>query len=128
VAGWKNYFTQLWNVHRDNDVRHTEIHTAGPLAPESSAFEVDMAIEKLKRYRSPGIDQLPAAMIKTDFSVRSVNYLILFRIKRNCLSSRWSQSLYLFIRRVTKQVVVIITAYHSYQLHTKFYQISFYQG
>jgi len=31
---------------------------------EPSAFEVEMAIEKLKRYRSPGIDQIPAEMIK----------------------------------------------------------------
>jgi hypothetical protein len=27
------------------------------------AFEVEMAIEKLKRYKSPGIDQIPAEFI-----------------------------------------------------------------
>jgi hypothetical protein len=32
--------------------------------PESSAFEVEMAIEKLKRRKSPGIDQIPAELIK----------------------------------------------------------------
>ena len=32
-----------------------------------------------------------------------------------------SRSLYEFIRRVIKQVVVIIEAYHVCQLHTKFY-------
>jgi hypothetical protein len=32
--------------------------------PELSAFEVEMAIEKLKRYKSPGIDQIPAELIK----------------------------------------------------------------
>jgi len=32
------------------NVRQTEIHTAEPLAPELSAFEVKMAIEKLKRH------------------------------------------------------------------------------
>jgi hypothetical protein len=31
---------------------------------EPSAFEVEMAIEKLKRYKSPGIDQIPAELIK----------------------------------------------------------------
>jgi hypothetical protein len=36
------------NVHVVSDVRQTEIHTAEPLVPESSAFEVEMAIEKLK--------------------------------------------------------------------------------
>jgi len=35
------------NAHGVNDVRHTEIHTAEPLVPETSAFEVEMAIEKL---------------------------------------------------------------------------------
>jgi hypothetical protein len=29
-----------------SDVRQTEIHTAEPLVPEPSAFEVEMAIEK----------------------------------------------------------------------------------
>jgi hypothetical protein len=32
--------------------------------PEPSAFEVDMAIEKLKGHKSPGIDQIPAELIK----------------------------------------------------------------
>ena len=32
--------------------------------PEPSAFEVDLAIEKLKSHRSPGIDQIPAELIK----------------------------------------------------------------
>ena len=33
--------------------------------PESSAFEVEMATEKLKRHNSPGIDQIPAELIKS---------------------------------------------------------------
>jgi hypothetical protein len=28
---WKNYYPQLLNVHRANDVRQIEIHTAEPL-------------------------------------------------------------------------------------------------
>jgi hypothetical protein len=28
LARWRNYFSQVWNVHRDNDVRQTEVHTA----------------------------------------------------------------------------------------------------
>jgi hypothetical protein len=41
---------QLLNVHGDNDVKQTEIHTAEPLVPEPSAFEVEMATEKLNRH------------------------------------------------------------------------------
>jgi hypothetical protein len=52
------------NVHGDRDVRQTEIHTAEPLVPEPRAFEVEMAVEKLKRYKSPGIDRIPAELIK----------------------------------------------------------------
>jgi hypothetical protein len=51
------------SVHRVNDVRQTEIHTAEPLVPEPSAFEIEMAIEKLKRHKTPGINQIPAELI-----------------------------------------------------------------
>jgi len=64
LARCKNYFSQILNVHGINDVRQTEVHTAEPLVPEPSAFEVGMATEKLNRRRSPGIDQIPAEMIK----------------------------------------------------------------
>jgi hypothetical protein len=45
---WKNYFSHLLNVHRTTDVRQIEIHTAEPLVPEPSPFEVEIAIAKLK--------------------------------------------------------------------------------
>jgi hypothetical protein len=80
-----------------NDVRQTEIRTAEPLVRESSAFEVEVATEKLKSHKSPGVDQIPAEMIKTgveQFAVRSIDLLILYGIRRNCLSSGRSQSLY----------------------------------
>jgi hypothetical protein len=52
------------NVHGDNDVRQAAIHTAEPLVSKPSAFEVEMAIEKLERYKSPGIDHIPTELIK----------------------------------------------------------------
>jgi hypothetical protein len=61
---WKNYFCQLLNVHGVNDVRQTKIHTAEPLVPEPSFSEVEIAIEMLERYKSPGIDQIPAELIQ----------------------------------------------------------------
>jgi hypothetical protein len=57
VASWRNYFSQLLNVHGVNYVRHKEIHTAEPLVPEASAVEVELAIENLKSHKSPGIYQ-----------------------------------------------------------------------
>jgi hypothetical protein len=55
------------------DVRLTEIDTAEPLLPEPSAFEFEVAIVKLKRHKSPGIDQIPTEVIKVGgTTIRSV--------------------------------------------------------
>jgi hypothetical protein len=75
LARWRNHFSQLLNVHGVNDVRQTEVHTAEPLVPELSAFEVEVAIEKLKRHKSPGTDQIPAELIKAGGRIRSKNGL-----------------------------------------------------
>jgi hypothetical protein len=40
------------------------MHTAEPFVPEPSATEVEVAIEKLKRYKSPGVDQILAELIQ----------------------------------------------------------------
>jgi hypothetical protein len=61
---WKNYFCQLLSIRGVNDVRQTEIYTAEPLVPEPSSLEVEIAVGKLKRYKSPGIDQIPAELIQ----------------------------------------------------------------
>jgi hypothetical protein len=44
---WKNYLSQLLNVHNVSDVRQIEVHTA-----------------KLKQHKSPGSDQIPAELIQ----------------------------------------------------------------
>jgi hypothetical protein len=41
---WKNYLSQILNVHRVNDIRQIEIHTAETLVPSPSLFEVEIAI------------------------------------------------------------------------------------
>ena len=59
-----------------------------------------MANEKLKRQKSPGIDQIPTEMIKvegTKIRYKSINVLIVFGIRRNCLTSVMSPSFYLSI-------------------------------
>ena len=64
LGRWRNYFSQLLNVHWVNEVRQTKIHIAEPLVPDPSAFEVGFAIEKLKSHKSPDIYQIPAKLIK----------------------------------------------------------------
>jgi hypothetical protein len=51
LVRWRNHFSQLFNVHGVNEVKQT----AEPLVPEPSAIEIEMAIEKLKGHKSPGI-------------------------------------------------------------------------
>jgi hypothetical protein len=46
------------------DIRQTEIQIAEPLVPKPIAFATELAIEKLNGNISPGIDQIPAEMIK----------------------------------------------------------------
>jgi hypothetical protein len=64
LVWWRNHFCQLFNVHGVRDVRQRKIRTAGPLVPESSAFEVQTDIVKLKRHETPGTDQIPTELIK----------------------------------------------------------------
>jgi hypothetical protein len=53
----KDYFSQLWNVHNVSDVRQTEVHTA---EPGLTRLEVEIAIAKLKKCKSPKSYQIPA--------------------------------------------------------------------
>ena len=48
LARWRNYFSQLSNVHGVKDVGQVEIPTADPLVPEPSASEFELDIDKLK--------------------------------------------------------------------------------
>jgi hypothetical protein len=60
----KNFFNQVVNVHRVHYMRQIDIHMAEPLVTEPSLVEVEIAIGKLKRYKSPGADQIPAELTR----------------------------------------------------------------
>jgi hypothetical protein len=64
LARWRHYFSQVLNVHGVNDDSQAEIHTAELIVPEPSVSEIELAIEKLKRHKSPGTDQITAELIK----------------------------------------------------------------
>jgi hypothetical protein len=61
---WKNYFSQFLNVHNASEVRQIEVHMAEPLVPGSSRLEVETAIAKLKKYKSPCSDHVPVELIQ----------------------------------------------------------------
>jgi hypothetical protein len=48
LARWRNHLSQILNVHGENYVKQTVIHTAEPLVLELRAFEVMLAIERSK--------------------------------------------------------------------------------
>ena len=88
LARWKNYFSQLLNIHGVNNVRQTEIYTAEPLVPE-----VELGIEKLKCHTLPGIDQIQAEMIKA--GSRTICYeghkLIISVWNKEALPEEWEK-------------------------------------
>jgi hypothetical protein len=121
----KKYFTQLLNVHNVNYVRQIEIHTAESLIPDSH-LEVEIAIAMLKKYKSPGSNQILAELIQGGgktlvFAIHKLINFIWNREERP-LSGR-SLLMYQFTRRVIK-LMWNITAIHFVQ---KCYQISFFQ-
>jgi hypothetical protein len=59
------FFNQVLNIHGVHDVRQMAMHMAEPLMPEPSLVKVEIAFGKLKRYKSPCTDQIPAEPIKT---------------------------------------------------------------
>jgi hypothetical protein len=90
-----------------------------------SPFEVEIAIAKLKSYKSPGSDEIPAELIQAGGEIlRSKIHKLINSIwdRKNCLISGRS------ILLVIKLTVVIIVGFNCYQHHTKFYSIYFPQG
>jgi hypothetical protein len=47
-----------------SDVREIDVLTAEPLVPGLSRLEVEIAIAKLKKCKSPGSDEIPAELIQ----------------------------------------------------------------
>jgi hypothetical protein len=78
-----------------------------------SPFEVEIAIAKLKRYKSPGSDEIPAELIQAGGEILCSKIHKLIKSiwnKGECLISGRSLLLYQFIRMVIKLTVVIIVS------------------
>jgi hypothetical protein len=91
----KNYFSQLLNGHNVNDVRQIEVHAAEPIVPGPSHHEVETAIAKLKKYKSPGSDKIPAELIQTggETLLPVIQKLINFVLNKEEFPDQWKESI-----------------------------------
>jgi hypothetical protein len=64
VNRWMNYFCQPLNVQGAGGIRQAEVQSEELFVPEPSIFDVEVAIGKWKRYKSPGADQISAKVIE----------------------------------------------------------------
>jgi hypothetical protein len=73
----------------------SEIHTAEPLVPSPSPFEVEIAIENLKRYKSPGSDGIPAHLIQAGGEIlrSKIHKLIKSIWNKEELPDHWKESI-----------------------------------
>jgi len=82
------------------DVGQAEIHTAEPLVPEPSAYEVELAIEKLKSHKLPGIDQIPAELIKAGGRTICLEiHKLITSIQKERLPEEWKESIIVAIHK-----------------------------
>jgi hypothetical protein len=97
---WKNYFCWLLNVHGAGGVRQTEMHTAEPFVPEPSASEVEVAVGKSRRYKSPGVDQIPAELTQAEReALRLKIHKLIKLIWNEELSHQWKESVVIPIHK-----------------------------
>jgi hypothetical protein len=90
-----NYYSQLLNVHGIIDVRQIEVHTADPLVPDPSPFEDEIALSKLKRYKSPGSDQILTELIQAEGEIIwfEIHKLINSIRNKEELPDQWKESI-----------------------------------
>jgi hypothetical protein len=83
------------NLHNVSEVRQIEVHTAEPLVPGPSYLEVEIAITKLKKYKSPGSDEIPTELIHTggEIFLSAIHKLINSVLNKEELLDQWKESI-----------------------------------
>jgi hypothetical protein len=96
--------------------------------PEPSASEVNVAVGKMKRYKSRGVDHIPAELIQAGVEILCLEIRKLIKLIWNQeeLSHQWKESVVVPIHEKGDKIDCSnFEAYHCCQLHTKFYQTFF---
>jgi hypothetical protein len=107
-----------------------DVHAAEPLVPEPSLVEVEIAIGKLKSYKSPGTDQIPAELIEAGCEIlcSDINEFICSIWNKEEMPQQWKESIVVPIYKKGDKTLIIIEESPAYQLPTKFYQIFLWPG
>ena len=76
-------------------VRQREINKAQPLVTKPSVSGFELVTEKLKSHKSPGIDQIPAELIKAGVRTFSceIHKLIISIWNKEKLPEEWKESI-----------------------------------
>jgi hypothetical protein len=119
------------NVHGAGGARQTEMHTAEPFVPEPSTSMVEVAIGKLKRTKSPGVQQIPEKIIQAEGEAlcSEIHKLIKLIWNKEELCHQWKESVVVPIHKKSDKRVLQYIGY-SYisrkpmiQLGGKYYTI-----
>lgn len=93
---WRKYFDGLLNVQPPNLTEEPAVYqTAEPLVDEPTREEVEKAIKMLKNNKAPGIDGLPAELIKQggERMLTELHNLITNIWRRECIPDEWRESI-----------------------------------
>jgi hypothetical protein len=82
-------------VNNVSDIRQIEVHMAEPLVPGPSGLEVEIAIVKLKKYKSPRSDEIPAELIQVggETLLSAIQKLVTSIWNKENLPDQWKESI-----------------------------------
>jgi hypothetical protein len=82
-------------VYNVSDVRQIEVHNAEQLVLGPNRLEVEIAIAKLKKHKSPCSDQIPAELIQAggEILLSAIHKLINFVWNKEELPDQWKESI-----------------------------------
>jgi hypothetical protein len=97
----KNYFSELLDVHNVSDVKKIQAYRAGTLVPGPSCLEVEIAIAKLKKYKSPGSGQILAELIQagSEILLSAIHKHIISVWNKEELPDQWKECITVTIRK-----------------------------
>jgi hypothetical protein len=82
-------------VNNINEVKRIEVHTTEPLVSRPSRLEVEIAIAKLKKFKSPGSDKILAELFQAggEILLSAIHIFINSIWNKKDLPDQWKESI-----------------------------------